>query len=171
MKKTLALSIAMLTALALFGAPASAGKKKKAPPPQEVEGSILFPARHPDGCYAGLQRHFTSLTGQSGIIGYTFDVEKTTWKKPFKLEVTGGFGYVDLDIVYYLGEFHDAQAWVNDPLPAAPASVTFEERNADGEKGAVPDGAVKAIVCMYADEAAGTGLGAAFKYTAGAGVK
>lgn len=174
MKRIVALALVGLVAFAALGAPAAAQKKKKkkkAPPPQVVEGSILLPARHPDGCYAGLQRHFTSLTGESGVLGYTFDVEKHTWKKPFKLEVEGGLGYIDLDIVYYLGEFYTAEEWVNEPLPVAPASQTYEERNDEGEKGAVPDGAIKAIVCMYADEGAGTGIGASFKYTAGKGVK
>lgn len=159
--------------MALMPASATAQKKKKKkPPPQEVEGTIAVPARHPDGCYTGLSRHAWSLFGEAsnGILGYTFDVEKHTWKRPFVLEATGGVGAVDLDIVYYLGEFASRDEWIDNPLPPAPGSVTFETRDGPGESDKVPDGAVKAIVCIYASEA-GAAAAVPFSYEAGHGVK
>lgn len=146
-------AIAVSTALILVGgivAPVSAGKAEK----QVVEGTILAPARHPNGCYTGLSRHLWSLFGDAsnGGLGWTFDVEKSTWKGNFKLEPTGGVGTVDLDMTFYLGEFATTQEWANDPAPPPPATVGFDNHDEPGEAGEVPEGAVKAIVCVYASE-------------------
>lgn len=171
MRKLLIVALAALLALALIPGSATAQKKGKGKK-QEVEGTIALPARHPDGCYTGLSRHLWSLFGEAsrGVLGYVFDVDKKTWKKPFVLEVTGGAGYIDLDLTYYLLDFATQEEFLNDPLPAAGPTVGFEEKMEGGEFGKVPEQAVKAIACIYASED-GTGLGAEFKYTAGRGVK
>lgn len=174
MKRILVILLAGALVMALMPSGATAGKKKKKKkkPPQVVEASIAIPARHPDGCYAGLSRHAWSLFGESsnGVLGHTFDIEKHTWKRNFVLEPTGGMGTVDLDIVFYMGEFATPEEWINNPLPAAPASSTFEERDGPGESGEVPEQAVKAIVCIYASEA-GAAANVPFIYEAGQGVK
>ena len=159
-----------LTALLLGAAlPAGAGKSKQ----QVVEGTIAAPARHPDGCYTGVSRHLWSLFGDAsnGVVGWTFDVDKTTWKKPFVLEATGGVGTVDLDISYYLGEFASQEEWIGNPAPAPPATYEYETHEGTGEAGTVPEFAVKAIVCLYAGEGGQGSAGVPFTYTAGKGVK
>ncbi len=168
MRKLLTIGLAALMAAAML-APASAGKAKK----QEVAGIIAAPARHPSGCFTGLSRHLFSLGGSNsnGAVGWTFDVDKATWKKPFVLEATGGVGTPDLDLTYYLGDFATQQEFVNDPLPAPPATVTFETHDGSGEAGVVPEGAIKAIVCIYASETGSAALAVPFTYTAGKGVK
>lgn len=174
MKRFLVLLLVGSLVMALMPAGASAAKKKKKKkkPPQVVEASIALPARHPDGCYAGLSRHAWSLFGEAsnGVLGHTFDIEKHTQKRNFVLEPTGGIGSVDLDIVFYFGEFASQEDWLYDPLPPAPGSTTFETRDGGGEAGKVPEGAVKAIVCIYASEA-GAAADVPFKYEAGHGVK
>lgn len=176
MKKLIILLLVGSLVMALMPGSAVAQKKKKKrkppPPPQEVEGSIALPARHPDGCYAGLSRHAWSLFGEAsnGALGYTFDIEKHTWKRNFVLEPTDSIGTADLDIVFYMGDFATREEWANDPLPAAPASSTYESRDGPGESGQVPEQAVKAIVCVYASEAGAAG-GVSFEYKAGHGVK
>ena len=164
--------IAILSSV-LVGAVVLSGAATAAPKRQTVEGGIMFTARHPDGCYTGLSRHLYSLAGEQsiGVVGYVFDVDKATYKKPFKLEATGGTGNIDLDITFYQGEFATQDQFINDPAPVAPASVAFETRQAGGEKGIVPDFAVKAIVCLHLDETKGPGANATFTYTAGKGVK
>lgn len=167
MKKTLTLALACVMAASLF-APASAGAPKK----QTVEGTIAAFVRHPDGCYSGVSRHLYSLIGDAsnGLVGWTFDVDKATWKGKFTLEPSGGVGVVDLDITYYLGDFATLEEWVNSPAPAPPATQAYEDRTAPGEKGTVPEGAVKAIVCTYASES-GAAVGVPFTYEATAPVK
>ena len=150
------------------------GGASAAPKKQTVEGTILFPARHPDGCYTGLQRHLTSVIGEpsNGVVGWNIKVDKRTWKKPFILDGMAGAGTLDLDITFYMGEFHTQEEFINDPAPVAPFSVAFETRGQPGEKGKVPEGAINAIVCIYADEAAqALAAGVDFTYTAGKGVK
>ncbi|HJR43993.1 MAG TPA: hypothetical protein VJ927_00145 [Actinomycetota bacterium] len=166
MKKLLVLSVAVLL---LPVAAATAGKGKQ----QVVEGTIAAPIRHPDGCYSGVSRHLWSLAGEAsnGVVGYTFDVDKATWKKPFTLEATGGVGTVDLDLTYYLGEFATLEEWVASPAPAAPAVVEYETHEGTGEAGTVPEAAVKAIVCVYAAETGQGSVAVPFTYTAGKGVK
>ncbi|MDP9069014.1 MAG: hypothetical protein M3N53_11820 [Actinomycetota bacterium] len=167
MRKSIVIGLAALMAASIL-APASAGKAKK----QEVSGIIAAPARHPDGCYTGLSRHLFSLGGanSNGAVGWTFDVDKGTWKKPFVLEATGGAGVPDLDLTYYLGDFATQQEFVNDPLPAPPATAEFHTHDGPGEAGVVPVGAIKAIVCIYASEN-GAAAAVPFTYTAGKGVK
>lgn len=168
MKRLIGIVTSGFAVLALAGAPVGAAPKQ-----QTVEGSIAAPARHPDGCYTGLQRHATSLGGEesNGAIGWTFSVEKFTWNKNFTLEPTGGVGTVDLDLTFYLGEFATRDEWIANPAPAPPASISFEEHGQPGEKGKVPKGALYGIVCIYLDETAGTALNVPFTYTAGKGVK
>ena len=167
MKKLLCVAISAGLIAGALAVPAYAGKGKK----QTVEGAILAPARHPDGCYTGLSRHYWSLTGhEGGLIGFTFDVDKKTWNKPFKLDATGGVGVVDLDLTYYLGDFASRDEWVADPMPAAPAVAQFQTHDGPGEKGKVPKHSIKAVVCIYASEA-GTSAAVPFLYEAGKGVK
>ncbi len=168
MKKSLAIALGALMAASVLG-PATAAK----PSPQVVEGRIAIPARHPDGCYTGLSRHLWSLFGESsnGAVGWTFDVDKTTWNKPFFLESTGGVGNVDLDLTYYLGDFATREEFINDPPPAAPGVAEFETHEGPGEAGKVPKGAIKAVVCVFAGEAGQGAVGTSFKYSAGKGVK
>jgi hypothetical protein len=150
------------------------GAATAAPKQQKVEGTILFPARHPDGCYTGLQRHLTSVIGEpsNGVLGWTIKVDKATWKKPFKLDGTAPAGTVDLDVTFYLGEFATQEEFLANPAPTGPASIAFETRGQSGEKGIVPDGSVNALVCIYADEAGpSVAGGVAFSYLAGKGVK
>jgi hypothetical protein len=160
----------MASGVITAGVPAASA----APKQQKVEGTILFPARHPDGCYTGLQRHLVSLGGEasSGVLGWAFRVDKKTWNKPFTLEGTG-VGYVDLDLTFYLGEFATQEEWVASPAPAAPASIGFEEHGQTGEAGPVPKFAVWGLVCIYADETAQppSAVAVDFTYTAGKGVK
>lgn len=169
MRKASALVIAAALATTLLVAPAPAAPKQ-----QKVEGTILVPARHPDGCYTGLQRHLTSLFGEmsNGLLGWAFQVDKATWNKPFKLDGTG-VGHVDLDLTFYLGEFATQDEWLNNPAPAPPANQNYEEHGQSGEKGKVPKFALWGIVCIYADETAQppSAVGVDFTYTAGKGVK
>ena len=170
MRKLIAgIATGALAAGALF-APASAAPKQ-----QKVEGSILLPAPYTDdsGCFSGVHRrgHVAAGHAHSGVIGYSFPVDKTTWKKPFKLETSGGSGYVDMDISFYLAPLttaDDVIAAGGDP--AAPPNVAFQTREAGGEKGIVPEAAENVIICMYGG-AQGVGIGASFTYTAGKGVK
>jgi hypothetical protein len=154
--------------VASFAAPASAGGGK-----QSVEGSFVTPGHYTDNsCYAGLTRRTAVITNGAvnGVTGYHFDIDKTTWKKPFVLTPTGGQGYVDLDIVFY-SEFGTVDQATDTAY--APYNVGFETRSADGEAGKVPPETTKAIVCMYIDEneTPPGGVAAAFTYEAGKGVK
>jgi hypothetical protein len=169
MRKLIGAIAAAFMVAGLLSAGASAAPKQ-----QSVEGTILFPARHPDGCYTGLQRHLTSLVGEpiNGVLGWTIKVDKATWNKPFKLDGTAPVGTVDLDMTYYFGEFATAEEWANDPAPVGPASQAFETRGQTGEAGIVPKGAINALVCIYADEASqSVAANVAFSYLAGKGVK
>lgn len=171
MKRTIGALAAAMLVLSLIAAPNALAQKKKQ---QKVEGTILAPARHPNGCYTGLQRHLTSLFGlaANGVLGWTIEVDEATWKKNFTLEPTGGVGAVDLDVTFYLGAFATRDEWLANPLPAAPANVGFEEHGQPGEAGKVPDFAHYALVCIYADEnAPPPGVAVPFTYTAGKGVK
>jgi hypothetical protein len=166
MKKVLA--VGLITLVALAPAAVAGGKKQ-----QKVEGTILAAPRHPDGCYSGVHRRIQSITDNSanGVVGYDFDVAKSTWKKPFVLKLADGVGTVDLDITYYLGDrftLDDMIAGGGDPAP--PASIAFEDRKEGGEKGKVPFGSVYAIVCIYESEN-GVGGNATFNYVAGKGAK
>ena len=167
MKKSLALLLSAFTVFALV--PASAGAAKK--PVQTEEGMVLLPLPYTDdtGCYAGVWRRAHAVTGDAarGLIAWNFEVNKKTWNKKFNLEVSGGQGYVDMDIYFYLGPLTS----VNDVVeqggdPAPPAAVSYNTREAGGETGTVPKGAENVILCLYGG-AQGTGGGADFTYTAG----
>ena len=164
MKKLLTISLAGVLAASLLVPSAHAGGKK-----QTVEGMIALPAPYTDdtGCFAGLHRRGAILSQENnnGVIGWHFDVDPATANKKFVLEAAGQ-GYVDLDILFYQ-KFGTPEDVVNDPGGAgAPASLGFQTRAAGGEKGKVPKGYPKAIICMYGG-AQGAGLGATFTYTAG----
>ena len=165
-----AVSIGLLALVALVPA-ASAG----APKQQTQEGSIAASAPFTDdtGCYAGVHRRLQAGAQglANGVVGYNFEVDKTTWNKRFKLEASGGQGYVDLDIYFYLGPMttvDDIVAAGGDPAP--PATISYNTREAGGESDIVPKGAENIVVCMYGG-ALGAGIGADFTYVAGKGVK
>ena len=170
MKKLIGTAVAALMAFSLAGAPASAGKAKT----QTVEGSILMRApfvsntEQLESCYAGVHRRLTlaSQDNANGAVGWNFPVDKATWKKPFKLEVSGGQQNPDMDVTFYLtglGSLEDHTA--NPPWGTDAVAVNFEDRAPGGEKGIVPKGATDVIVCMF------DGFDADFTYTAGKGVK
>lgn len=170
MRKLVSTALIVLTAVSL-GAPASAGKDKQ----QTQEGSIAASAPFTDdtGCYAGVHRRLQAGAQglANGVVGYNFAVDKATWNKPFKLEASGGQGYVDLDIYFYLGPMTSAADIVaagGDPTP--PPTISYNTREAGGESDIVPKGAENIIVCMYGG-ALGAGIGADFTYVAGKGVK
>jgi hypothetical protein len=167
MKKSFALVLAALTVFALV--PTSAGAAKK--PKQTEEGMVLLPLPYTDdsSCYAGVWRRAHMATGDAGrgLIGWNFEVNKKTWNKKFKLEVSGGQGYVDMDITFYLGPLTSVNDVVEQQAdPAPPASVSYATREAGGESGTVPKGAENVIICSYGG-AQGTGGGGNFVYTAG----
>lgn len=179
MKKLMGAALLGLMALSLLGAPASAGKAKV----QHVEGTIALPAPFAqsatggtpfDGCWGGLQRRVSTASQgaaqANGSFGYRFDIDPSTWKKPFKLEATGGEGTVDLDLFLYIHE-PPLDEWPNDPQNAGtPLSVDFQTRAEGGEKGIVPEGATAGIVCLFAGDAY-YGYDASFMYMAGKGVR
>ena len=160
MRKLIAIAGATLIALSLVPGSAVAGKKPK----QTVDGSVAMMAPWAGEtlatCYSGGHRRMAILTQEqvNGIIGYHFDVDPKTEGKKFNLEVTGGQGGVDLDIIFYT-EFGTVEQATDTAY--APANVGFETRGPGGETGKVPPGMKKAIVCMH------TGAGANFTYTAG----
>ncbi len=162
MKKLIAIAASLLATGALITAPGAVA----APKQQKVDGSVAMRAPFTDlvSCYAGLHRRMAVLTQEqvNGVVGYHFDLDPATINKPFKLEVTGGQGAVDLDITFY-SEFGTPEQATDTGY--APYNVSFDERAPGGEKGIVPKETAKAIVCMY------DGVGATFTYTAGKGVK
>jgi hypothetical protein len=171
MKRLLGIAVTGATLLSLLAVPAIAGK-----PMQMVDGMVAAPAPFTDdtGCYAGVHRRAQAVAqGQAnGAIGYDWDVDKATWNKPFKLDVTGGQGTVDLDIYFYQGPRTTVQDFVDQQGdPVAPPTISYNTRKAGGEADKVPAGTTYAIVCMYAGAQGYTGAGASFHYMAGAGVK
>lgn len=170
MKKLLGSLSVGLVAMALV-APAGAAPKQ-----QKEEGTIVLPAPFTDdsGCFAGVHRRLGAvfMGNHNGVLGYNFEVDKATWNKPFKLEVTGGQGsHIDMDITFYLGPLttiDDIVAAGGDAAP--PASVSFADRAPGGEEGIVPKMAENVIICMYGG-GQGAGFAADFSYLAGKGVK
>jgi hypothetical protein len=167
MKKIVTLSLAGALAASLLAPSAQANLAK---PKQEVTGTIVAPAPFTDdtGCFAGLHRRGAILTQENnnGAIGWHFDVDPKTAGKKFVLDVAGQGSYVDVDVTFYQ-EFGTVDDVAGDPANAgAPASLSFATRAAGGEKGKVPKGYPKAIVCMYGG-AQGSGVLGAFTYTAG----
>ena len=130
---------------------------------QTVEGSVAtanpFP-QDPNSCYSGKHRRGAVLSdgGNQGTDGYHFDVAEGTNGQNFVLEVTGGEGDVDLDITFYT-EFGTVEQ--QSDTAYAPPNQSYESRGPGGEKGTVPEGMKKAIVCML------TGANATFTYKAG----
>jgi hypothetical protein len=154
---------------------AATGKRHRRPPPQKEQGTILMPAPWTDdtGCFAGLHRRVGIMTGRAndGWVGAHFDVARRTWNRNFVLEVTGGSGYVDLDIYFYLGGWGTPEDVITDPGQAgAPPSVSFNTREEGGEAGKVPEGARSVIICMYGG-GRGMGFDASWEYRAGRGVR
>jgi hypothetical protein len=172
MRKILVCATATLLAASLLPSATAAAPKQ-----QVVEGSISLPAPFAqgqfNGCFAGLHRRIaTASQGQApnGVVGYEFEIDKSTWKKNFVLDVTGGEGTVDLDIFMYM-HVPPLDEWPNDPQNAGtPVSFDYTTRGEGGESGQVPENTVKAIVCMYGGPTH-YGYNAAFTYTAGKGVK
>lgn len=168
MKKLVGIAVAAIMVASAFPAGAAA------PKPQVVEGSILLPAVFAqgtfDGCWAGATRRITqTAAGQgSGLVGYRFPVEKSTWNGKFNLEVTGGEGDVDLDIFFYT-VMPPAEAVLEDPPNGAvnggtPVSVDYTTREPGGESGTIIKGATDAIVCMYGGPTH-VGFNSTFEYT------
>lgn len=150
MRKTIAVLVAVMLVGGALIAPASAGKKKKKPKPQVVEGSILVPQGGGPAapCVYRSQRTLLSAGGPNGVIGYTFEVDKKTVGRPFTLEVSDGAG---MDIQFY--------AELGDPTSSsAPANTGYETAGPGGEEGTVPPGFPIALVCMT------EGANATFKY-------
>lgn len=169
-RKLIATIATSLVLGALLGSGASAAPKQ-----QQVEGTIVLPAPFTDdtGCFSGVHRRLNAAASgnHNGLIGYSFAVDKATWNKPFKLDVSGGQSYVDMDITFYLGPLttaDDVVAAGGDPV--APPSVSVATREAGGESGIVPKGTVDVIICMYGG-AQGAGFAGDFAYLAGKGVK
>ncbi|MDQ3963173.1 MAG: hypothetical protein M3277_04560 [Actinomycetota bacterium] len=159
MKKLIALLSTSLVVVGVLGAPTTAAPKK-----QVVEGTILmrapFVAGDINSCYSGLHRRSAVLTQEmvNGVVGFHFDLDPATYGNKFKLEVTGGQGEVDFDIIFY-PEFGTPEQATDTGY--APPTVSFEERKPGGEKGVVPkEGFKKAIVCMW------DGFDGSFTYTA-----
>ena len=172
MKKLIAIGVAVLLALPLVASTAQAGKKKPAKPVQVVDGSIALPAPFAQdtfaGCWGGLTRRTSGQTGGAvnGVTGYYFDIDPKSWNKPFKLEVLGGEGTVDLDIFLYM-HYPAPEETQNDPVNGGtPTSIDYTTREEGGETGKVPPNTTKAIVCMYSGPDA-QGYNATFNYTAG----
>ena len=172
MKKIITLAIAGALAASLLAPSAQANLG--APAKQEVAGMIVAPAPFTDdtGCYAGLHRRAAVLSQENnnGPIGWHFDVDPKTAGGKFVLEVAGQGSYVDVDVTFYQ-KFGTMEDVAGDPLNAgAPATLGFNTRAAGGEKGIVPKGYPKAIVCMYGG-ALGAGVLGDFTYTATAPVR
>ena len=160
MKKIISLAVIGLLTASVLSGPAVGAKKKYT---QKVEGNILMQAppadatTDPNGCYAGVHRRLNVAAQEqaNGIVGYHFDVDKKTWGGKFKLvNLTEG---VDIDITFY-SEFGTVEQAADTNY--APFTVSFEERDTEGEAGVVPKKMTKAIVCMK------TGQNADFTYTA-----
>src|SRR5688572_19855623 len=122
MRKLIALATAALMVAGMVSGSAIAAKKKK-PVTQHVEGTILLP--QPGGvanCNFRPQRSAMGASNEAfpnGVTGFTFHVDPKTAGQPFKLEVEGGTGDVDLDIVFYT-DYGDPSS------TSAPANLGFE---------------------------------------------
>ncbi|MDQ3940751.1 MAG: hypothetical protein M3238_05305 [Actinomycetota bacterium] len=166
MKKILTLALAALVAGSLLPSSAQAAKPK-----QTEEGFVVLPLPYTDdsGCFAGVWRRAHAFTTDAarGPIGWNFAVNKKTWNRKFKLEVSGGINNPDLDIYFYLGPLTTAQDFATEGGdPAPPATISYNTREPGGESGTVPKGAENVIICMYGGQQ-GAGFNADFTYTAG----
>jgi hypothetical protein len=175
MRKLVCVALAASLVLALAPSTATANRHRR-PPPQEEQGTIFMPSPFPfdlGACFAGLHRRLLLLTqgNNQGWFGYHFEIEEHTWKRNFVLEATGGSGYVDLDLYFYLDDFGGPENFLDDPVNASPPpSQDFTTREEGGEAGKVPEGAKHAIVCLYGGDQ-GFGYNAEFEYRAGRGVR
>lgn len=171
MRKIIGLATVGVLAFSLLLAPATAAPKQ-----QHVEGTIALrapfasTAEQLQSCYAGMHRRLTLATqgNANGIVGWHFEVDAATWKKPFTLDVSGGQLSPDMDLTFYLDGIGSIQDHIDNPpwgTDLTAMTVNFEERQPGGEKGIVPKGATDAIVCMF------DGYAADFMYMAGKGVK
>jgi hypothetical protein len=170
MKKLFGLLTASILVAGIIGGGASAAPKQ-----QKVDGTIALPAPFTDdtGCYSGVHRRLNAvfMGNHNGVVGYSFGVDKATWNKPFKLDASGQGPYVDMDITYYLAPLTTLDDVVTaGGDPAVPPTVDYATREAGGETGIVPKGAIDVIICMYGGQQ-GVGVAGEFSYLAGAGVK
>lgn len=161
MRKVVALALAAFVVTGAVSGSAVAGKKKKKLVSQHVEGSIAFPQPGAalGNCNYRPQRSAMGGSNEAfpnGVIGFTFHVDPKTAGQPFKLEVEGGTGDVDLDIVFY-SDYGDP----TDPT-TAPGNTGYETVGPGGEEGTIPAGYPLAFVCMA------IGGNASFMYMTGA---
>lgn len=124
---------------------------------QRVDGSIARAMAHPyydDGCLMGVQYQFAWLEQPepNGVVGYQFEIDESTWGKPYRLRPVGAAGEVDLDIGFF-PRFRPLFVYNEDYHPHA-------TRRQGGESGIVPRGMTRAIVCLH------TGSNVSFRYTA-----
>ena len=152
---TLVASIAPLTAQA-------------APAGQSEEGTVMLPGPGPNGettggCWTGWARRFWIFTGgaTAGPFGSMFEIDKKTWNKKFKLDVTSGAaGTEDLDMTFYADP---GEVDPNDPAQQAGIVETgsYLTREPGGETGTVPKGSTLVLICL----AIGSGANAGWSYT------
>ncbi len=167
MKKMIVLGLVAVVGASLL-APAQAAKPKS----QKVEGTIFMTppfvttTEQLKSCYAGVHRRLIIAGAPAnGLTGYAFDLEPGTVGGKFKLDASGGQGYIDLDITFY-NDFGSIQDHAdNPPWGTDPVTVAYATREAGGETGTVPPGMKKAIICSYVGDG-GVGFGANFSYNA-----
>ena len=179
MKKIITLLVVGLLALTMVAGSATAAKKKKKKAPpfiQTIDGSVVFtpPGTSPPfaapGCFSGAHRRVAIMTDEAeqgnGKLGYSFNIDKRTWGKKFKLDLKSATGTADLDIAFYQ-KFGTKDDVTGDPAGAgAPYTEVSETRAPGGEKGIVSKGMTKAIVCLWESETSGAAQ-ATFSYQAG----
>lgn len=155
MRKLIALVTASLMVAGMVSGSAVAGKKKKKPVVQHVEGTILVPqgGNAAATCVYRVQRALYIAMGEqiNGVVGHTFPVDPKTVGQEFVLEASAGAG---LDISFY-GELG------TDPTADAPANYAYENPGPGGEEGTIPDGYPNAFVCLT------EGANASFTYMTG----
>lgn len=142
MRKLFAIVLASLMVVGMVSGSAVAGKKKKKPVVQHVEGTILVPqgGNAAATCVYRAQRVLYIAMGEqiNGVFGHTFPVDPRTVGQEFVLEASDGAG---LDISFY-GELG------TDPTADAPANYPYETPGPGGEEGTVPAGFPNAFVCL-----------------------
>ena len=144
MKRLVAVGVAGLLAVSMIGSTADAAKKRRrrSHTCRRKKVPIALPAPFPadmSGCYSGLHRRGAVRVGAASSTTASsatrFNIDKRTWKKPFKLAVGEGQGDVDLDIHFYT-EFGTASRLQTRPTHLL--RFAYESRKAGGEKGKVP---------------------------------
>jgi hypothetical protein len=169
MKRSLILVLAVLLIAAL--APASGARSAAA---QEESGTVLLPGPGPNGettggCWTGHARRAWIFSGGAtgGPMGSMFEIDESTWKGKFELEVAGGLsGSEDLDLTFYVdpGKLDPTDPAQQSGIAQSTAYLT---REPGGEAGTVPEGATVALICL----AIGSGANAEWEYTAKPPVK